>query len=728
LDISFEEIKKFYDKNIIFIIDGLNENEQALNILSKIHNEVSQPSKSNVKFIVSVRTEFWNNISSTTRGIEIIKKSSFFVNQQKVPKFSDRELKDAVVKFNIESNMSSIKSKKLKELLKSPLYLKLISQAKITHISTTLDIFEQFYDKEIAISEKYVSVIEELCELFYERKSIEIKGFRAYLEREINPELNESYEELNNKQILKDIRKKATTFFYDKMGEYLFAKLYLTQLAKESTLESFLDTMIQEIKATEKLSFKIFLVNALRYFLALLEMKDIQHCIASKNLAIRTLTKEALSEKRKLIFKQEYLSDPFLFSIMLLDSENYHALFNHLIGHENLYLSHSPINILSTREPYVLKEFILFIMASIPTTAVEQRNALILLLNALLVYVMKNGINESDSEMFVAFKKLMTNYDSSYMASVIENVLAENIKYLLYNAHNTTVNELFEMDNKLLLQKALASSVFDLDFGDIKYLIINNMSSWLVTMMLFFRDREDERFNPTLQALFETEEEGYQDFVITVLGHLSKFDTQFLNLLKDFTYTMKNDYPTIYNAIAIKNDDEKESQYDPMVPLISSNIFYTQQDDESSLETIFMELAYVKDENDANNLHRLILKIALDYPYIALQTIYEKEILEDANFIHHKNKIIEILNAIRYFYPDIFWEETKKYRLDSITLFLEEHEKFDLNTTNRIHDWHWFNIFNFIFSNDTNEFNLLIEKMLKQNSFYEFIKEELSYS
>ena len=726
LNISFEDIKKFNNKQIVFVIDGLNESQKSLDILSTIHNEVSQPYDSNVKFIISTRTDFWKNISSTKRGIEIIKKSNLFNNEKTIDTYNSNELKKALKNYDLKINLNNLKNKTVLELIKSPLYLSLIDRNNITNLFTPLSIFESFFESEISEYEEYLSLIEELCILFLERQDITIKGFQAYLENEVNPNLREFYEELVYKKILKDIRKKSTTFFYDKMGEYLFAKVYLQFKLVATDLDTIIKEILENIDNSNNISFKIFLINALRYFLALLDVKDIKWCLNSNSITIQNLMREALSEIGKLDFENSYSNDPFLFSICLQDQRNHQKIHNLLIEDENIYLSLFPINTISSKEPSVLKSFIIFSIDNIKDFSQgRNRNSLILIFNSILIYIIKNGLNYEDTIIFKKLIALISKFDGSYISSIIENVLSTNLKYLLYGSNGVLINEFFEIANKDLFEKAINESILELNIKDIQIMIQQNMTSWMITMMIFFRDRNHQDFKIIVDSLFNTGRQRFQDFILTLLGHLSKFDKSFLALLQKYTYDMKNNYQNKYNAKTIDNDQVKESQYDPMVPLISTNIFYSEKNNEYTeinLENIFMEISTIKNENDANNLYRLLYKIAIDYPYITLQTIYEKNILEDNNFTKNRNNIIEILNAIKYYYPDIFWEETKKYNLDYIFVLLKENHNFDTRTFNQIHDWHWYNIFHFIFSNNETIFNTIIQTSLKFNSFHKYIK------
>lgn len=247
-----------------------------------------------------------------------------------------------------------------------------------------MGIFEIFFKNELSNYEEYISIIEELCILFLERQDVTIKGFQAYLEKEINPNLHEFYEELVSKRILKDIRKKSTTFFYDKMGEYLFAKVFLQDKLVEISLDNKIEEILKIINNANNISFKIFLINALRYFLALLDTKDIKECLTSNNIVLQSLTREALSERGGLDFEEKYLDDPFLLSISLSDTNNHQKIYDTLIKKENLYLSSFPINMISSREPSTLKRFILFMISTINDFDDERyRNNLILIFNCI---------------------------------------------------------------------------------------------------------------------------------------------------------------------------------------------------------------------------------------------------------------------------------------------------------------------------------------------------------
>lgn len=728
LNISFEDVKKFNNKKIVFVIDGLNESQKSFNILRNIHDEVTKPFRGEVKFIISVRTEFWENLSSSKQGIELIQKSIFLKNERKINKFNTQELQDAINKYGLQINISHIKSESLKNLLKTPLHLSLINDtAPLSNTITSLNIFENFYKNEIAISSEYISTIEEFCQLLFENKKLMVKGFYAHLEYKINSKLVDVYEDLVYKRIFKDIRRIKTTFFFDKMGEYLFAKIYLHSKLTEKDLFTLLDELVCEVKSTNDIAFKIFLINSLRYFIATLNEHDINECLHSKNIEFQTLTREAVSEKGKLVFIDSYLKDPFLFSMTLLDHNNYKKIYDSLVQSENLYLFMCPINMISSREPTALKEFILFCIDNILlSTEDKQRNSLILIFNSILIYIIKNGINKIDFIIFSRIKELVLKFDENYIGSLIENVIFENLKYLLYGSNGVHINEFFEIQNKSFFEQAINNSIVELDIQDIKLMISQNMTSWIISMMLFFKDRNHHNFKKVINLLFKMGNHRLQDFVLTLLGHLSKFDKSFVTLLQQYTYDMKNNYPNIYNAKTIDCDNFNESQYDPMVPLISTNIYYLnlfKDNNEIDLKNIFMEIYDVKNEDDANNFLRLLYKIAIDYPHITLATIYEKNILEDPIFKNKQNEVIGILNTIRYFYPDIFWEETKKYRLNSIFTFLDSNYNFDIKTINQIHDWHWFNIFNFIFSDNFISFETIIQNALKKDNFNLFIKD-----
>lgn len=195
---------------------------------------------------------------------------------------------------------------------------------------------------------------------------------------------------------------------------------------------------------------------------------------------------------------------------------------------------------ISSREPTALKEFILFCIDNILlSTEDKQRNSLILIFNSILIYIIKNGINKIDFIIFSRIKELVLKFDENYIGSLIENVIFENLKYLLYGSNGVHINEFFEIQNKSFFEQAINNSIVELDIQDIKLMISQNMTSWIISMMLFFKDRNHHNFKKVINLLFKMGNHRLQDFVLTLLGHLSKFDKSFVTLLQQYTYDMK---------------------------------------------------------------------------------------------------------------------------------------------------------------------------------------------
>ena len=507
-----------------------------------------------------------------------------------------------------------------------------------------------------------------------------------------------------------EVRKKFTKFSLESLGEYVFAKIFLEDMCNDHSTEEIIKLFVGELLDQDvPYGYKVFINSSLRYFISMRSDDELGEIMSNK--VFQALAREAISQRCGITFNDTYMKDEFLISMMLMNPSNYERIFEIIVKSENIYLERFPLNLLAIKEPSRMKDFIEFTLEkSFVMQDLNRRNVYILLFNSLLILIMRKGFSASLHNMIEKYYKPLLEANShDYLTDLVVNVLEENYKFLLYGSTGSFLNEIEYFSKKEKMVHAIKYGVFSLEIKDLSILIDQSMTSWLFMCYLFFRDMENKESLKKLQELFQTGEIRYQDFVLTVLGHYSKKDTSFLEELEKLSTQLKTSNSISFNCQSIGNDNPSTSQYDPMVPLISTKLYLNKEKkvDAELIREIF-EFEQSPNHNDLLNYRRLLYKTALDFPSFTIGAIFHYKLLET----DLTNDFEKILNTIRYTYPHSFWEFTTNYDISLLYSGNEDIHAVHKRSVLEIHDWNWFNVLNTLCGDDIikeNIDNLLVQ-------------------
>lgn len=659
---SIKSIKKeiinvlscFYkeDLKIVFILDDLHiEPNLDLDISRLLVNN-------NIKFILSIRQGYRQYLPSN-----ILNHSE--IDEFYLTRFNEEKIKKGMQNYNLLASNISIYD--------LPIFFKLCEildennenkNDKINCINyhNKIEILNDFTNK--FINDKNIKKLKKILLKMYKNETLIIN---ENLEKD---EFNEIFDF--------KIYSNRITFKNEIIGEFLFAK-YILEFEK-------LDDYLDKFKKIKNNIFKVFFLNSIRFLIALQTEEEIIKLLNSNDIK-NSLAKEALSEKRKLSFNEKFLDDPFLIYIMLLDKKNFEKIYSYFTTSNNDYtnVQFLPFHAIANKEKKIFEKFLLQYMNSLSENDVKFHGKKSYFLFALiLLNIAYNGFNE---EIMTKFKDLIKKSELTYeeLSAKIITLLKENYKFLFYGSNNVTENLEFFCEKKFYFEKIKKLYFRKIEVDDFAYLIREDMISWTFAHIIFLKHRDIKILKKLFFTNDKNNQQRYQDFVITTLGHITKIDKKYCKYLKYFTYKFKKCFPNAWFNPTIGSDEKEDSQYDPMIPLISSNIFYIKTYD---LNQIFENLLEIKSKKDAFNIKRLLYKLAFSYPELVLKVVFNKRLLTNKYFEDYKDDLIKILNVIRFFYPYLYWREAI-INIDYIDFSKNE---FYIHSINQIHDWNWTNI------------------------------------
>jgi hypothetical protein len=200
------------------------------------------------------------------------------------------------------------------------------------------------------------------------------------------------------------------------------------------------------------------------------------------------------------------------------------------------------------------------------------------------------------------------------------------------------------------LRAAAAGSVLDLSHTDLAGLINRHSMVRLVLKFLFCRDLRDDRLASWLDAVFHGDDAGCQDFSLGVLGWAGKLDPRFIQDSERAIALMRKGSPGNFFRISIRHRDGEMSQYDPLVPHVTTVLM-------NGGSVPITALVPERHDKAAFRVGRLAEKTILDFPDETLSFLYE--------VIGEGETPPEMLSALRIaarLYPLVFWTHARRNR------------------------------------------------------------------
>ena len=666
-----KELALFKNMQICVIFDDFHLSDMEK--IEDIATFILDKNFENIKFVIALREGTIDYLVLKNPNLRFLEKNIIYLSE-----FNQTMIEEGIKKYNISSPN--------KKIFKLPLFLRIASTLKVSNnFISSLYILNTFA-KSIDLENK--NFLYEIYKEFYSNQQLQL---------DINTIETKNYEknlyELNTLGILNLIENdfdEVITINNELLNEFLFAKIYLSKsklkdiknLDTQKTFENFVNSI-------KNIPFKIFMINSMRFYIAIQKIQAIENLLDSSNNFIKYLTREALTERLELPFNEKYMEDYFLMAVMLLNEKNFEKIYNAFESNKFNIDSLDNLSFYIAANRYK-KDFKKFVEYSIEKISDKEFHI------GIITFIIYTAYNGYDKELHNNLKNKLKTLDKyeEKIASFLTLIMTDLYKFIFYGSN---MPEYF-LDKKEYfkdIKKAFFGSLFDLDMKTIKALIdadkqCSDMLSWIFIHILIFKEiktkKNQEKVLELLKGLFDTGELRYQDFVLTILGHLSKYDNKFLEILSNYTMNMKKNYPKNFYSKTIGNDNEVESQYDPWVPLLSSRIYHNYSADE-----VFKEFFDIDNQDDEFNIVRILYKLAIDYPNITIKGI--NKALNIITNDDYKKRLYKILNVIRYTNPNVFWKNLDLALVNTQTL-----SKYDIDkqSINQIHDWNWFELINSI--------------------------------
>lgn len=716
---SICELSTKRDRRLAIVLDGLNEIDdsgRALNILGEAAAVLDKYER-NVTFIVSSRPEFWGNLSHVLQRRQ-------WSNAFELGRYDEMECIDGLRKLGVDLDVQAFRKHPAREVLAVPMFQHFVSELGVERLDgiTPYSLFDAFYEWKVASRPPaWRRVLFKLCRQMHQRNTFAIADFGESLR---NDEQN-SLRGLMGNEILLENDSAKVSFRYETFAEYTFARLYL-QDALFADPESdwphdpipFLRRMIDEWRtiAPERLAYKIFCLGALKLFVAMRNDAEINELLSNGDAPIAQLAKDAIYSRKDLAFAPSHAGDAFLVSVAMHRPDNYGTLLHAIEGSAGRGPAF-PLNIAGKLFSARLLDFLQYTARQVSRENAASPLPLRILLHGLLVYAIRNG--RADGPRRAQLLRILATInrlaDVDSVAVNVEQTLLESSRYLLYSDGASRLSDITELEvfYKQLAGRALSGSIFDLTVSEISGLLRRNMVTWMITMFLLLRDRADPQLAAVLEAIFDEGDLRAQDFVITLYGHLAKLDAHYGETLKQYTLRIKEDYPEVFYATS----PDPDSQYDPLVPYVSTWIFGHPG---QPLDLPGFELS----ERYLERCARLFYKLCVDFPAETLRSIY-----------HLREKNVDIyarfgstLKTIQKFHPDVFWALAKRYMIDDCFRPEFESTEWEPKSVRQVRDWDWFRIFDWVLGSEKSVrfAERAIEHAMNAQSFNAFVRSLLS--
>jgi hypothetical protein len=667
-------------KRLVIVLDEINaldDEARARALLADITTLAERYATAGVGFVLSSRPEYWNKLSRELR--HRLWQTTFTVGP-----YTDAECLEGLHKRGVSVTDDELRKHPARELLHVPIFQRLLSELDHAEIgpATVTALFDRWFDEKIDWSPDRYRVVRRLCGAMAASASVGVADFRDELHGRDD---DDAFRLLLADELL--VEQKAsgrTTFAFDTFGEYAFSRVIfdarLSEFPKDVT--AFVTWLTAEWRAIApfRLAYRIFWLEAMRFFIIRRNDDDIATLLASSDSGVVQLTKDAIYLRRGLRFEHRYAGDPFLVSIALLRRTNDPAILSALIVDDVRTATRFSLNIAGKLFPGSLLSFLIFVARTVREDSGDRRERIRVLLNGLLIYFMRNDPDEDNVSVQIGeILETVLSLERPLVIATLDELLLQNSRYLLYSDSASRIADISELEavHRDRLIVAIRGSIFDLDDAAIHQLIDRGMVPWMAVMYVSLRDRTDARLGPTLERIFQRNDARSQDFVLTLYGHLAKFDSAKVEILLDYTLRMQRDFPSnFYNVGA-----DPDSQYDPLVPYVSTKLISSNADRIELPPTASTD-AYV------DRLARLFYKLAVDFPEQTLRTIYDLR-----GSVEVYTRFGPTLKTIQMFHPQVFWRLTKEHNIDDCFRETFDDTSWEPKAVRQVRDWDWYRIF-----------------------------------
>lgn len=691
------------DRRLILIVDGVNEitrSQDAQATLNGVAAILDRFDTGHVRALVTCRTEFWNRLQFD------------FGRAYEGPLLS-------MTPFTHENVLTALDPEVADRLRTSRhrWFLDLLTTPQTFGLFASLDARDQITSSEFALYRRSLSgrliavadgeaALVWLCERLEKTRSVTLnltdtEGAEAQME---------TLRALADVGLLTFTRFNRVRFAGDRIGEFLFGSVYLYECkwsedaqAKRIPLPSFFRSLVEAYQALDSaaIDYRILFLNALIFFVARCDDDEIEALYSDGDPFTHMVIRAAVVQRRTVSVRDTWMHDPLMMAAAFLSEDNIPRLRALMSEADRRFFSEIPFNFTAKLFP---EEFLTFIQAYLETLEREglrletQRRPTSALLSALMIFVLRNGPVPllARPEVVEAIRALVARTDPAFLADRLVEAAQDNSRYLFHTHATDKPSDLYALEPywRDRMRDAISGSVFDLTYRDLVSLINMHSMPFLMLKFLFLRDLQDPRMEGWLEAVFSDTDACAQDFTLAVLGWAGKGDAAFVSVSERHLTMMRTRCPENFFRRCVRHDHDGMSQYDPLVPHVTTLLL-------RGLPVSTDSLLPERHDKVAFRVGRLAEKTILDFPDETLSFLYEM-IKQDVDGPEMRAP----LRIAARLYPMIFWAHAR--RNDAADLF-------DLSGDNdadftrviaQVRDFDWWHNIAFAISSDAHKESL----------------------
>lgn len=649
-------LTRLLSKNLVLVIDGLNEcldTLRAKTVLQDVVRVLDLYNDGHVRVIVTCRPEYWAKLRFDFNRVYVCPPAE-------LGPFDKDELELAISRLSGVADLNLPRWSYVRELLRVPqmygFFVHLEQDPYAAMAETTL--YQALLAKRQSAVEGANRALIWLCSAMREGHRMNVPLLDAGADAEVRASLME----LADVGTLQVNRFDIIRFAEDRLAEFVFGQLYLYEYCWQSgraarNIHATFQELISEYRRSgaDAPDYKVHFLNSLVFFAARCADEEIIKLYRAGSTFERTIIRSAVLLRRSLGTYEELADDPVIMAVAVLDKANYQKLLRVLLAGEERFFTTIPFNYGAKLFPEHFLDFIEFLAAYIVEHEIaleKERRYSTLLVNSLLIYLLRNGPEQllKRSQLLANCFELAWRTPKEFIAARLSESIEENSRYLFHYHPTDKLSDLLHLDwywRERLLE-ALRGSVFDLPWQDLLGLLHSGSPVRLVMRFLFARDIYDSRLSRFVGEVFQAGDAVAYDFCMGVLGLAGKLDATFIPLSAEAVARMCEEATTSFYKSTLGDFDDGDSQYDPLVPHVTTIML-------RGLPLDLEGLMPVRDRKTAFRIGRLAQKTILDFPDETLDFIYQ--------FLEGGESDPEIQIALRAaarFSPASFWKVARR--------------------------------------------------------------------
>jgi hypothetical protein len=683
-------LTKLLGKNLVLAIDALNEcpdTSRAKAVLQDVIRVLDLYNDGHVRVIVTSRTDYWNRLRFDAGR-------TYLAEPFELGVFTHPELAEAVRHLGDTDWLELPRWRYVRDLLRVPQLFGFCTQLGATPLTVGSEpaLYRALREeRQEAIADADRTLLW-LCKTIRENQRLSV----PLIETDLDRECRASITELASAGMLSLNRFETLRFAEDRMGEFIFGGFYLYEYcwgsvaaSQGADIRAHFRGLVEQYKrlGREALEYKIHFFNSLIFFAARCNDDEIVLLHSAGTNFEKTLIRAAVVLRRSIEPRPELQDDPVMMAVSVLDKRHYDKLLSLLIASDATFLSGIPFQYGAKLFPEQFLDFIEFLAERITeqkiTLETDHRYSTVLI-NSVLIYILRNGPEQlSVRPRLRDFCRWLVGCSSTaFLGARIAETLEQNSRYLFHYHPTDKASDLLRLDWywKQLLIEALKGSFFQLPTRDVRNLLRQSAAVRLVLRFVGCRDIKDTRLTALVDDIFRSGDIVAQDFCLGLLGWAGKQDAAFISLSEACLSSMRTQAGENFFRRTIGTFDGADSQYDPLVPHVTTLML-------RGLPVELPRLIAERDERAAFRVGRLAQKTMLDFPEETLTLIYR---FLDTGQQHEEIRVA--LRAAARFSPGAFWRTAQQRRPDD--LFELDGDEIDEITriVAQVRDFDWCNV------------------------------------